>query len=266
MEYDPHDIVIESVSIFGQLYALPSPTGFVDENNDGVDELMVKFDRAAFEQLVPEGDHVPVTITGEVLDTVWFTGTDTIRTIRPQITHPNGGEYLVTGQSVNLTWNPPAVGPTPTYSVWLDRYGTDNPVQLASGLSGTSYNWTVTGPATTQARVVVYAEDQQGVMGFDISDAPFTIADQLYPPNPAFGLRSGDDGVAMSLEWNRPETDLLHGPATSYRVLSATTPQGPWTEVASPIEENTIQPLDVNPGEVVYYRTVATNPAGDATP
>jgi len=264
--YDPYDIVIESVSIYGQLFAELNPTGFVDENEDGILELMVKFDRAAFEQLVPEGDAVPVTVTGEVRDTVWFTGTDIIRTIRPQVTHPNGGEYLVAGQSVDITWDPPEAGVPQSYSVWLDRNDGTDLEELADGVTGTSVTWTVTGPATAQARVVVFAHDQQGVMGSDTSDAAFSVADQLYPPYPAYGLRAAHDGVDMSLEWNEPPVDLQHGPATSYRVLRATSPQGPWTEVASPIEENAMQPLEGNPGELYLYRIVATNAAGDAAP
>jgi hypothetical protein len=114
--------------------------------------------------------------------------------------------------------------------------------------------------------VVVFAHDHQGVMGGDISDADFSIAAQLYPPNSAYGLRAGHDGIDMSLEWNEPPVDLLHGPATSYRVLRATSPQGPWTEVASPTEESATQPLGGNPGEIYYYEIVATNAAGDATP
>jgi hypothetical protein len=264
--YDPHDIVLESVSIYGQLFALPNPTGFTDENGDGIEELMVKFDRATFEQLVPAGDDIPVTITGEVRDTVWFTGTDTIRTIRPRVTSPNGGEYLVAGQSVDITWNAPVSGPTPTYSVWLSTDDGNGMLQLATGLSGTSHAWTVSGPATTQARIAVFAEDNQGVMGLDVSDGAFTLADQLYPPHPASGLLCDDDGVTMSLEWHRPPADLLHGPASGYRILSTTELRGSWMQVATPIEEHATLPLQVNPGEVVYFRIVATNPAGDATP
>ena len=37
-------------------------------------------------------------------------------------------------------------------------------------------------------------------------------------------------------------------------------------EVASPVEENAIESHSGNPGEVFYFRVVATNPAGDAAP
>jgi hypothetical protein len=103
-------------------------------------------------------------------------------------------------------------------------------------------------------------------MGFDISDADFTIAAQLYPPNPAFDLLTGHNEVDMSLDWKRPAADLLHGPVSNYRVMSASSPQGPWSEVASPSEENTTLPLGGNPGEILYYKIIATNPAGDAAP
>ena len=92
------------------------------------------------------------------------------------------------------------------------------------------------------------------------------MADQLYPPYPAYGLRVAHNGIDLSLEWNEPPVDLQHGPATSYRILRATTPQGPWTEVATPVEEDATQPLEGNPGELYLYRIVATNAAGDAAP
>jgi hypothetical protein len=261
--YDPQDIVIESVSVFGQLFALSRPIGYVDENEDGVTELMVKFDREAFQQLVPEGDEVPVTITGEVRDTVWFTGTDIIRTIRPNVTHPNGGEYLIVShQTVDITWDPPVTGPTPTYSVWVARDGADELEPLASDLTETSFAWTVTGPATVQARIVVSAHDQLGLMGSDISDGDFTIADQLYPPHPAYGLTLQKSEAELVLSWQRPGTDLLHGPVSLYRIMRAESPQGPFTEIDATVPETFTD--SSAPGQIYFYTIVATNPAGDA--
>jgi hypothetical protein len=174
--YDPQDVVIETVSIFGQLFANPAPIAFEDGNGDGVDELIVKFDREAFEALVPEGDDVPVTVTGEVRDTTWFTGTDSIRTIRPNVTSPNGAEYLVAGQPVDINWTPPALLPADSYTIWLSRDGGGTWEELATNVTGTSFTWTVEGTLTTAAVVHVFALDHKGVMGYDTSDTNFTIA------------------------------------------------------------------------------------------
>jgi hypothetical protein len=82
--FDPHAVVISSVSTLGSLYAESSPVSFEDRNRDGIQEIVVYFDREAFERLLPEGDQIPVTVTGELADTVWFTGTDQVRPIRPR--------------------------------------------------------------------------------------------------------------------------------------------------------------------------------------
>jgi hypothetical protein len=263
--YDPYDIVIESVSIGGVLFAEPAPISYEDSNGDGVLELIVKFDRAAFEALVPEGDSVPVTVTGEVRDTVWFTGTDYIRTIRPRVLAPNGAEYLVAGETVEIRWTEAPL-PVDAYTVWLSRDGGASWEQLASGLGGTSYDWVVDGALTEEALVRVYALDQHGVMGYDTSDATFVVAGALHPPSPVSELLVGHDDAALLLEWKRPIVDLLHGPASHYRVLRATSPQGPWSEIAAPTAETTSDTLEVLPGQSFFYRIVATNAAGDAAP
>ena len=51
-----------------------------------------------------------VTLTGEVEDLAWFTGTDTLRTIRPRLSFPNGGEFLIAGEIATLSWEPPGTG------------------------------------------------------------------------------------------------------------------------------------------------------------
>ncbi|MGH9866947.1 MAG: choice-of-anchor D domain-containing protein [Candidatus Polarisedimenticolia bacterium] len=81
---NPHDVVVESVRVYGVLAPIPGSATFGDDNHDGREELKVKFDRQAFQSLLPEGQSVPVTITGEVRDRTWFRGTTTIRVIRPR--------------------------------------------------------------------------------------------------------------------------------------------------------------------------------------
>jgi subtilisin family serine protease len=263
--YDPHDIVIDSVSIYDQVYALSHPIEFTDENSDGVEELAVKFNRAEFEGVVPEGDDIPVTITGEVLNTAWFTGTDIIRAIRPKVTHPNGGDYMLTGQQLDITWDAPTVGPTPTsYSVWLDRDGSDELEQVAVNVTDTQVSWPVSGPGTTVGRIMVQAHDNRGVMGSDISDGDFTIADQLYPPHPAYGLALEMSVDDLVMAWQRPGTDLLHGPVSYYRIMRSEGAQGPFTEIHTTALETFTD--STAQGQINFYMIVATNPAGDALP
>ena len=77
--YDPRDVVAGSVALYGELYAEPGSLEIADENGDGIDEAILRFDRQVFAELVPEGDLVPVTITGEVDGQTWFQGTTQVR-------------------------------------------------------------------------------------------------------------------------------------------------------------------------------------------
>lgn len=262
-EYDPHDIDIDTVSIYGQVFALAQPIDFSDENHDGIQELVVKFDRAAFEALVPEGESVPVTITGEVHDLTWFTGTDHIRALRPRMMAPNGGEYLVGGQPATFTWQSPNGMVDVEYDLILSRDGGATWEALASGIRVTSFTWDVTGPSTGSALVRVFALDQQGVMGYDTSDGGFSIAASLLAPRAVTDLVVSTDGIDLILQWKRPDPDLTHGPVAWYRVYMSDSPQGPFDEIAEVTTESFRDPLANQVGpRVLYFKIAAGNAAG----
>jgi len=117
--YDPHAVVISSVSTLESLFAEPSPVSFEDRNRDGVPEIVVRFDRESFARLLPEGDQIPVTVTGEVADTVWFTGTGQIRTIRPGTTARPTPSSSITGSPSTRGVRVPG---TPVSSVGDDQH------------------------------------------------------------------------------------------------------------------------------------------------
>jgi hypothetical protein len=71
--YDPRHVVADSVALYGELYAEPGSLEIADADGDGIDEAILSFDRQRFAELVPpDGDLVPVTITGEVDGQTWF--------------------------------------------------------------------------------------------------------------------------------------------------------------------------------------------------
>jgi len=73
------DIDISSIRLSGTVPVDPAaPTEFGDHDGNGVVDLTVKFDRAAVEATVSEGDSVPVTVSGKVGGHA-FSGTDFIR-------------------------------------------------------------------------------------------------------------------------------------------------------------------------------------------
>jgi hypothetical protein len=79
--YDVDDIDVSTIKLNGQVPAESHPTGVGDCDNDGVTDLMVKFDRAAVQKILQAGDEVEITVTGELKDETPFEGSDTIRVI-----------------------------------------------------------------------------------------------------------------------------------------------------------------------------------------
>jgi len=76
--YTVHDIDVSSIAL-GELSVLDQFTGIVDLDEDGIKELMVKFDRAEFVTMVTGFEsEVLLTLVGMYTDGVTFTGTDTM--------------------------------------------------------------------------------------------------------------------------------------------------------------------------------------------
>lgn len=118
--------------------------------------------------------------------------------------------------------------------------------------------------ATSQARIRVFALDGGGVMGDDASDADFSIAGALLPPGAAYDLMARVDGTDLVLDWKRPATDLDHGPVDHFRVMRATSAQGPFTQIGTPTGETFSDPLAGTASDAaVFYKVTAVNAAGE---
>jgi len=78
--HDVYDIDRSSILLEGSIPARPHPYRFGDHDRDGVPDLMVKFRRSEVIGILPEGEEVPVTISG-IVGTTSFEGMDTIRVI-----------------------------------------------------------------------------------------------------------------------------------------------------------------------------------------
>jgi len=79
--YDVHDIDRSSILLEGSVPPSPRFYRFGDYDDDGIPDLMVKFKRRDVIGILPEGNEVPVTVTGTVGPTA-FEGTDSIRVIQ----------------------------------------------------------------------------------------------------------------------------------------------------------------------------------------
>ena len=84
--HDPADIDVGTVCLAVEgsdkvVSAEPRPTAVRDHDRDGVDDLMVKFDRQAAQELLSAGEEVVVYVGGLLIDGTEFLGSDTIRVI-----------------------------------------------------------------------------------------------------------------------------------------------------------------------------------------
>jgi hypothetical protein len=77
--YDPTDIDVATVALNDSLPALSWPTEVRDYDVDGIPDRMVKFDRSDVIELLPVGEEVEVTVSGELVEGTPFAGVDSIR-------------------------------------------------------------------------------------------------------------------------------------------------------------------------------------------
>ena len=80
--YDPNDIDQSGVAFMDSIPAVDHPGGVGDYDDDGIEELMVKFPRADVGAMLAPGDSVEVWVSAWV-GSLAFTATDTIRVFWP---------------------------------------------------------------------------------------------------------------------------------------------------------------------------------------
>src|SRR5262249_32200036 len=103
----PSDIDIASIRLNGSVPVDASaPTSIADADSDGLPDLTVKFDRAAVELVVAEGDAVPVTVSGSIGNGC-FSATEIIRVVRGQVTSPVEGAVAQGGGTAEVQWDTP---------------------------------------------------------------------------------------------------------------------------------------------------------------
>ncbi|HEU5310074.1 MAG TPA: choice-of-anchor D domain-containing protein, partial [Candidatus Eisenbacteria bacterium] len=174
--YLPGQIVASTVRWNGTVpVAAGTEPRVADFNENGVPDLELRFDRAAVESVLTEGDPVPITLTGEIHETAYFTARDEIRVIRPRMTAPNGGELLPAGSPFLVRWSNPQGWRVERSHLVVSYDAGETWQMLAENVTGNSYAWTVPHTPTTRAWIRVHAYDAQGAMGYDKTDGAFTI-------------------------------------------------------------------------------------------
>ena len=165
--YAASQIDISSIRLNGSVPVdADAPTEFGDHDGNGKPDLMVKFNRAAVELALTDGNQVPVTVTGTV-DGQYFAGTDYMRVIRAIVTAPAAGTAVASGGSTIVNWQTPSGIEVQSVAVLYSLDGGDRWELVENGLANTgSYQWTMTDVASSDrakvAVVLVEASDETG--------------------------------------------------------------------------------------------------------
>ncbi len=75
-----------------EIFVATTPAEIGDHDNDGVPDLMIKFGRAAVQDIVSVDDSFSLTLTGSLFDGTPFEATDRIRVISEGKAHVNQGD------------------------------------------------------------------------------------------------------------------------------------------------------------------------------
>ncbi len=157
------DILLASIRLNGVVAVDSSgPHGVGDDDGDGIPDLTVRFRRAEVEAVVPEGDDVPVTVTG-LLGGRNFEGTDAIKVKRGQVTAPAPHATLAPGDDFTVRWTTP----NGVNALWVRiAHSLDGGATWTTDADGIpnsgAYVWSVPMVAAESAMVAVAIVEQEG--------------------------------------------------------------------------------------------------------
>ena len=158
------------------------------------------------------------------------------------VTSPNGGETWAIDQPYDITWT--SEGVSGTVTIRINRSYPAGPWQnIVSGTDNDGvHSWTVTAPATSQARILIFSDADSSVR--DSSDGNFTITDISQPPEVVV-VRSDEHA---KLHWN--STGALY-----YHVYSDTIPLGDYVTFEGSTSDTTfIDSSAVTDEAIKFYR------------
>lgn len=197
--YFPTEIDISTVKINDVLFAEPDKWEVGDSDLDGIDELIVKFDRALFQAIMPQGDYVPATISGLARGRE-FSGTDTIRTIRPTVTHPSGC-VVQPGEPVTVTWTSPDGYEIDDVDVYWTPDDGETWNAIAGKIPDNGYTlWVVPGTEHRHCRVMVVIYQNGDILGIGLSPEEFIISFPVAVTISRFSGEADEGGVLLKWE------------------------------------------------------------------
>jgi DNA-binding beta-propeller fold protein YncE len=222
------EIVVSSVRLQQVIPAVPGLETIDDADNDGIQELVMKFDRAQFQAILPQGEYAPVSITGDVRNRT-FAGEDTIRTLRPNVTHPRGGSHFMPGSATTIQWTTPS-GYGGQITAADVHFSGDNGVTwtpLADHVPNSgSLDWTTPVDAyLPQCRVMITLWKNDEIFGQGMSQDPFAVTAPV-----AVRLKSFEAGVEDGDAVLRWETNFEVG-MSGFQVVRADEERGTYANV-----------------------------------
>lgn len=256
-QFPVQNVDLTTVYLNDAITPVLSKTSIEDENQDGIDEYIIKFDRTEFQAIMPQGENVPVWITGELLpDNRPFRAEDAIRTIRPTVHFPMGGETFIPGSNLLIQWTSPQGVNVESVDVeWSSDNGESwNDIAMGIPDYGTQV-WTVPDVPTSQGLIAVTLFDNQGDdIGMSMTNEVFGI--NLSPVGVALGqveasIESGD-GV---LRWNAEYVAGFEG----FHVLRSVREDGPFARVTEDAifaadDGYVFRDADLNANEAYWYK------------
>jgi YVTN family beta-propeller protein len=166
--YTASDIVLSSIRLNGVVPVDLSAAHSIDDSDS---ELIIRFLRSEVELVVETGDAVPVTVTG-LIEGRNFSGRDTIRVTRGNVTSPNAGQVLAGHSTFNVTWTTPEGTHVQSVAILHSFDHGNNWTLDAQSLPNTgSYSWSVPDASTDSAKVAVVLVESTQPSGADSAGA-----------------------------------------------------------------------------------------------
>ena len=177
--YNASDIDVTSIRLNNVLpvdMTAPQPVVIGDEDNDGIPDLKVYFSRSALELILPEGDQVPVRVSGFLSGgTQAFAGFDGVRVTRGRVQNPAANEVVAPGTVYSVTYDVTS-GSAQTAALMVSLDGGASWTIAPQAPNTGTLSWVVPNQLADHARVAV-VEVEEGAVGVEDIQGVLAVSD-----------------------------------------------------------------------------------------
>ncbi len=264
------EIVPASIRLQGTIPAVPGTELLGDANADGIQELTVKFDRAQFQAVLPQGEYVPVTVTGDVRNRT-FAGEDTIRTLRPNVVKPHGGQHVASGAPTQIEWTTPSGYGNQISTVDIHFSGDNGTTwaQIANKIANSgAFTWTTPANAyLPQCRIMITLNGKHNdVFAQGMNQEPFLISAPVAVALKSAGAKIVDGDAVVSWETNFEEN------VSGFHVVRSEEEAGLYTTITKDMiasrgkatgSSYEYHDTSIRPNRTYWYKLVEVTPEGE---